>query len=208
MMHSVLDAIRSMPPMLAYGIIALLVFGEAAVFVGFVVPGETAVLLGGFLAHEGRLDLVTLTAIVVISAIVGDTVGYEVGRRLGPRFLRLRLFDRHRNGLDSARERLRRRGGPAIFLGRWTAFFRAVMPGLAGVSRMRYPTFLMWNAIGGISWGVTFCLVGYYAGASYARVASRIGRGGAVVVVVLVIGAIVVWRARRHRIEWSEADDA
>lgn len=208
MMHSVLDAIRSMPPMLAYGIIALLVFGEAAVFVGFVVPGETAVLLGGFLAHEGRLDLVTLTAIVVISAIVGDTVGYEVGRRLGPRLLRLRLFDRHRNGLDSARERLRRRGGPAIFLGRWTAFFRAVMPGLAGVSRMRYPTFLMWNAIGGISWGVTFCLVGYYAGASYARVASRIGRGGAVVVVVLVIGAIVVWRARRHRIERSEADDA
>ncbi|MCA1981879.1 DedA family protein [Nocardioides nematodiphilus] len=207
-MHSVLDAIRSMPPMLAYGIIALLVFGEAAVFVGFVVPGETAVLLGGFLAHEGRLDLVTLTAIVVISAIVGDTVGYEVGRRLGPRLLRLRLFDRHRNGLDSARERLRRRGGPAIFLGRWTAFFRAVMPGLAGVSRMRYPTFLMWNAIGGISWGVTFCLVGYYAGASYARVASRIGRGGAVVVVVLVIGAIVVWRARRHRIERSEADDA
>ncbi|MGZ6585670.1 MAG: DedA family protein [Solirubrobacteraceae bacterium] len=207
-MHSVLDAIRSMPPMLAYGIIALLVFGEAAVFVGFVVPGETAVLLGGFLAHEGRLDLVTLTVIVVISAIVGDTVGYEVGRRLGPRLLRLRLFDRHRNGLDSARERLRRRGGPAIFLGRWTAFFRAVMPGLAGVSRMRYPTFLMWNAIGGISWGVTFCLVGYYAGASYARVASRIGRGGAVVVVVLVIGAIVVWRARRHRIERSEAHDA
>ena len=207
-MHSVLDAIRSVPPGLAYGIIALLVFGEAAIFVGFVLPGETGVLLGGFLAHQGHLHVVTLTVLVVLSAIAGDTVGYEVGRHLGPQVLRLRLFDRHRAGLDTARAKLRRRGGPAIFLGRWTAFFRAVMPGIAGLSRMRYPTFLWWNALGGITWGVTFCLVGYYAGASYERVASGIGTVGAVVVGVLVVALVVVWRVRRHRSERGDEDEA
>jgi len=200
MMESVLDAIRSVPPGLAYAIIALLVFGEAAVFVGFVLPGETGVLLGGFLAHQGHLDIVTLTVIVVVSAIVGDTVGYEVGKHLGPRVLRLPILRKHESGLDRARELLRRRGGPAVFLGRWTAFFRAVMPGIAGLSRVHYPRFLFWNALGGITWGVTFSVIGYVAGASYERVASRVGTAVAVVVVVLVIAAVVAWRVRERKV--------
>lgn len=206
-MQSVLDAIRSVSPVFAYGIVALLVFAEAAVFIGFVLPGETAVLLGGFLANQGRLHIGTLLVIVVISAVAGDTVGYEVGKYVGPRVLGLGIFRRHEAQLDKARAMLRRRGGPAVFLGRWTAFFRAVMPGIAGLSRMRYPTFLIWNALGGLTWGVTFGLVGYFAGASYERVASSIGEAAAVIVAVLVIGALLVWRIRRHRQEQdSEAD--
>ena len=203
-MQGVLDAIRSVPPALAYAIIGLLAFGESAIFVGFVVPGETAVLLGGFLANRGDLDIVTLIVVVVICAIVGDTVGYEVGKHLGPRVIQLRIFRTHQTRLDSARDMLRRRGGPAIFLARWTAFFRAVMPGMAGLSQMRYPPFLFWNALGGISWGVTFSLVGYFAGASYERVASRIGEGAAVVVALVAVAALVVWRVRRHRAEQPE----
>jgi membrane protein DedA with SNARE-associated domain len=200
-MHSVLDTIRSVPASVAYGIIGLLVFGEAAVFVGFVLPGETAVLLGGFLAHQGDLHIVTLLLVVVICAVVGDTVGYEVGKHLGPRVLQLPILRKHEARLDSARDTLRRRGGPAVFLGRWTAFFRAVLPGIAGLSRMRYPTFLLWNALGGITWGVTFSLIGYFAGASYEKVASSVGTGAAVVVAVIVVAAIVVWRVRRRRQE-------
>lgn len=203
-MHSVMDAIRSVPPGPAYAIIALLVFGEAAAFVGFVLPGETAVLLGGFLADRGHLDLATLVVIVVGCAIAGDTVGYEVGKHLGPRVLRLRILREHGGRLEHAREMLARRGGPAVFLGRWTAFFRAVMPGIAGLSRMRYPRFLLWNALGGIGWGVTFSLVGYFAGASYEKVASRIGEGAAVVVAAGVVAAVLVWRVRRHRREQAE----
>ena len=208
MLQSVLDAIRSVPPTLAYAIIALLVFGEAAVFIGFVVPGETAVLLGGVLASRGHLDIVTLMVLVVVCAVVGDTVGYEVGKHLGPRVLRLGILRRHRARLDRARDMLRRRGGPAVFLGRWTAFFRAVMPGIAGLSQMRYRVFLFWNALGGIAWGVTFCLVGYLAGTSYATVASSIGKGAAVVVAVVVVGALVVWRVRRRRAEREEEEHA
>ena len=206
MVQAVLDAIRSVPPALAYTIIALLTFGEAAMFVGFVVPGETAVLLGGFLASQGRLDIVTLIVLVVISAILGDTVGYEVGKHLGPRVLRLRSFSKHQGRLDRAQDMLRRRGGPAVFLGRWTAFLRAVMPGIAGLSRMRYRVFFFWNALGGLAWGITFSLVGYLAGASYARVAASIGKGAAVVLAVLVVVAVIVWRVRRARA--PETDDA
>jgi membrane-associated protein len=207
MVQGVLDAIRSVPPALAYAIIGLLVFGEAALFVGFVLPGETAVLLGGFLASQGHLDIAALTVLVVVCAIVGDTIGYEVGKHVGPRVLRLGVFQKHQSRIDKAQDMLRRRGGPAVFVGRWTAFFRAVMPGLAGLSQMRYRVFLFWNALGGIAWGITFSLIGYFAGASYEKVASTIGKGTAVVVAVLVVAVLVVWRVRRRRHERAEEEE-
>jgi len=202
----VIDAIQSLPPAIAYLIIAGLVFGEAAAFIGFVLPGETAVVLGGFLASTGHLDLVALCPIVFVSAVVGDSVGYEVGRILGPRVLRISLVASHSARLERAQRQLRERGGPAVFLGRFTAFFRAVMPGLAGLSRMPYPKFLLWNALGGFGWGVGFCLVGYFAGASYDKVAAVVGRGTAIVVGVIVVGALVWWHIRRRRREADEQE--
>ena len=207
MLQSVLDALRSVPPALAYTIICLLVFGEAAVFLGFVIPGETAALVGGFIASRGHLDIATLCVLVVISAIIGDSVGYEVGKRYGPRVLRMGIFERHQARIHDARDLLRRRGGPAVFLGRWTAFFRAMMPGIAGLSHMRYRVFLFWNALGGIAWGVTFSLVGYFAGHSYEKVASTIGKGAAGFVALLVIAGLVVWHVRRRRQEEAEEEE-
>jgi membrane-associated protein len=200
-MHAVTDAIASLPPVAAYAIIAALVFGEAAVFIGFVLPGETAVVLGGFLASTAQLDLVTLCVLVFVSAVVGDSVGYEVGRRFGPRLVAASALSRHQVRLDRARGVLRDRGGPAVLLGRFTAFFRAVMPGLAGLSEMRYPSFLVWNALGGLVWGVGFCLLGFFAGASYERVARDVGRGTAIVIGVAVIAVLVGWHLRRRRRE-------
>jgi membrane-associated protein len=205
----VTSAIESLPPLAAYAIIAGLVFGEAAVFIGFVLPGETAVLLGGFLASSNHLNIGVLCVLVVVSAVLGDSVGYEVGRLFGPRVVRWRLLERHEARLARARGMLRDRGGPAIFLGRFTAFFRAVMPGLAGLSEMQYRRFLLWNAMGGLLWGVGFCLVGYFAGASYEQVASTIGTGSAVVIGLIVLTVVVVWevrRRRRHALEELEYD--
>jgi len=206
-MHAVTDAIASLPPIAAYAIIAALVFGEAAVFIGFVLPGETAVVLGGFLASTAQLEIVPLCALVTVAAVVGDSVGYEVGKRFGPRLVGASVFSRHQLRLDSARGMLRDRGGPAVLLGRFTAFFRAVMPGLAGLSEMRYPKFLLWNALGGLVWGVGFTLVGYFAGASYERVARDVGRGTAIAVALLVLALFVGWQLRRRRTEaQSDAD--
>jgi membrane-associated protein len=197
-MHAILDAISSLPALVAYLIIAALVFGEAAIFIGFVFPGETAVLLGGFLASTGHLNLTALCLLVFLAAVVGDSIGYEVGKHLGPRVISLGVFARHQARLDSAQRMLRDRGGWAVLAGRFTAFLRAVMPGLAGLSNMRYGKFLVWNALGGLIWGVGFTLVGYFAGASYEKVAATIGRGSAIVLAAIVIGLLVVWEVRRR----------
>jgi membrane protein DedA with SNARE-associated domain len=136
--------------------------------------------------------------VIIVAAIVGDTVGYEIGRTGGTRVLRWRLFDKRRKRLDDAQEFLARRGGSAVFLGRWIAFFRAVMPFLAGSSRMHYLRFLAWNAAGGIAWGATVTLLGYAAGASYAKVEKTFGRDAAFAVAGVAVVAFIVWRVRKH----------
>jgi membrane protein DedA with SNARE-associated domain len=183
----------------AYTVIAALVFGEAAVFIGFVLPGETAVVIGGVLAATGRLQLPVLLVLVVVAAILGDTVGYEVGRHLGTRALATRPLRRHRPRIEGAQRFLRRRGGTAVFLGRFTAFLRAVMPGLAGTSRMPYPRFLLFNAAGGIVWGVGVALLGYFAGSSYQAAENALGRTSAIVLAVVVVAALLIWHRHRRR---------
>jgi membrane-associated protein len=197
-MSGLLHGMLSAPPAVAYLLVGLLVFGEAAVFVGFVLPGETAVVLGGVLASRHGVDLRMLIVLVAVAAIVGDTVGYEVGRHFGERVLATRPLRRHEQRLERARVFLRERGAFAVFLGRWTAFLRAVMPGLAGVSRMPYRRFLLYNALGGIAWGTTFCLVGYLAGNSYEAVESRIGIWGTLLSVGIVVAVLIAWRVRRR----------
>lgn len=198
-MSAYLEPILALPPVVAYLVISALVFGEAAIFVGFVLPGETAVVLGGVLASQHVVSIWTLAVLVVIAAVVGDSVGYEVGRRFGDPLLDLRLMRPHKGRLDGARNYLRVRGGTAVFMGRWTAFLRAVMPGLAGLSRMPYRTFLVFNALGGLVWGVTFCLVGYLAGGSYHLVEKVIGRSAAAMTVLVLIVGVVVYHRRRRR---------
>ena len=145
------------------------------------------------------MSLAGVLAVVVLAAIVGDTVGYEVGRHLGPRLLELGLLQKRRGRLDDARDFLARRGGSAVFLGRWVAFFRAVMPALAGTARMPYRRFLVFNAAGGLAWGATVVLLGYAVGASYGRVEKVLGRDTAFLVLALVVLAVVVWHIRRSR---------
>jgi membrane-associated protein len=188
-------------------VVGALVFGEAAVFLGFVFPGETAVLLGGFVASTGRLSVVLLGVVVVLCAIVGDSVGYEVGKRFGPRMLRWRIFRRHQDRVDRAREFLDGRGGSAVLVGRATAFLRAVIPGLAGLSGMRYRKFLAWNVLGGVIWGVACVVAGYLAGSSYEKVAHYFGQAGAAAAVLLVVAVLVVWRVRRRAHPDAPDDD-
>lgn len=198
-MTGLVEHLLTVPAPVAYAVVALLVFGEAAVFLGFVLPGETAVVLGGVLAGSDRLSLPLLLVVVVVAAVVGDSVGYEVGRRFGPRLLASRHVARYEERFDGARRFLRERGGWAVLLGRFTAFLRAAVPGLAGLSGMPYRRFLVFNAAGGVLWGVGFSLLGYLAGDSYARLEKGIGRTSAVLTALVVVAvAVVLWR-RAHR---------
>lgn len=199
MVSWIVDHVLGAPPWLVYLLVGVVVFTEDALFVGFVIPGETLAIIGGVTASLGHTNVWVVGVIVVLAAIIGDSVGYEVGRVWGTRLLGHRLFDNRRTQLEGAQDFLRRRGGTAVFLGRWTAFFRAVMPALAGTSRMPYPKFLAWNAVGGVAWGVTMVTIGYLAGQSYHRVEKWVGTGGAVVVALVVVAGIVAWQVRRHR---------
>ncbi len=136
----------------AYVVCGLLVFGEAAVLLGFVIPGETSALIGGVLASLHHVNLGLMLVVVVVCAIVGDSVGYEVGKLIGPWLVEHRPLRGH-PGVNRGKDLLARRGGPAVFLGRWVALARALVPGLSGMSGMRYRTFLAYNAVGGIVWG-------------------------------------------------------
>ena len=200
-MSGLVDQLLAVPGWVVLLVTGAVVFAEDGLFVGFVLPGETVAVLAGVAAKLGHVSLAAVLAVVIGAAIVGDTVGYEVGRHLGARVLSWRALDRRRKRLDDAQALLARRGGTAVFLARWVAFFRAVMPALAGTSRMPYPRFLAVNAAGGLAWGVTAVLLGYAAGASYAVVEKSFGTGAAVVVLLVAVVALVVWRVRRHRAE-------
>ncbi|WUH89081.1 DedA family protein [Streptomyces sp. NBC_00433] len=198
-MKSITDWLANSSGIAVYAVVGALVFCEDALFFGFVLPGETAVVLGGVVAGQGRVSVYWLSAVVVLAAIAGDSVGYEVGRRFGPRILETKALRGHEARIDQARNFIRRRGPVAVFLGRFIAFFRALMPALAGMSRMPYRTFLLFNALGGLVWGVGFTLVGYFAGTAYKRVEKTAGTAVAIVVAVIVVSAAVVWEVRRHR---------
>ncbi|GAB3873546.1 DedA family protein [Terrabacter terrigena] len=207
LLDTIANEVLNAPVWLVLLVVGGVVFVEDAIFVGFVVPGETVAILGGVAASLGHVPLAAVLVVVVLAAIVGDSVGFEVGRHLGGRVVALKAFDRHRHRIDRAQDFLGRRGGAAVFLGRWTAFFRAVMPALAGMSKMHYPTFLAWNAAGGIAWGSVVVTAGYLAGRSYARVETWLGRGAAVVVALVVVVVLVVWQVRRHRAERAGSAD-
>ena len=202
-MERVLDFLRGIGESVGawlYVIAGGLAFAEAAIMIGVVLPGETALLVAGFAAHEGIISLVPMIIVAIVCAIAGDSVGYEVGRLVGPRLQASRLgrFVGDRRW-QAGEEFLNRHGGKAVLLGRGTALLRALVPGLAGMARMPYlRTFLPWNAVGGILWGGACVLLGYVFAASLHRVAQYLA-WGPLPVVVLVAAVVVVRELRRRR---------
>src|ERR671931_1783285 len=180
---SVVDAAAQLASPWAYVVLALLAAAESAAFVGLAVPGETAMLLGGFLAYQGRASLAVMMAAGALGAVVGDQIGYQIGRVAGAPLKRSRLG--RRVGQDrwaKGEAYLRAKGGRAVFLGRFVGVLRALVPALAGMSRMPYRTFLPWNAAGGIIWAPAFVLLGYLAGSSWRRVEQIAGRASLLLV--------------------------
>ena len=181
----------------ALAIVFLVPALEASAFLGFVFPGEIAVLLGGVLAFQRRVGLPAVVAVAIAGAIVGDTVGYLIGRRYGRTILEGsigRLV--RREHLDRAERYLARRGGPAVFLGRFTAALRALIPGLAGMARLDYRTFAFYNAAGGALWATGFVLLGYAAGTGWRRIEHAAGRASLLLLLVLLATAGTVLAAR------------
>lgn len=206
MLTSLLHGLLSVRGPAAYLIPGALCFGEAAIFLGFVIPGEIAVVYGGVLASQHHVSLPVMLAVVVFAAIAGDTTGYFVGRFFGDWILARRPLKDHR-GVEQTRAFLAKRGGPAVFLGRFVSVFRALVPGMAGASDLAFPTFLVYNAAGGLLWGIAYTLVGYFAGKSYQTVLAVVGRattGVVIGLVVLFVLLVLVRHLRRRKRERAD----
>jgi membrane-associated protein len=179
-------------------LIAALVFGETAIFLGFVLPGEAAVVFGGVLASRGHVWMPVLIGVVVVCAVAGPMVGYEVGRRMGDRLFTARRLTRISGQLERARVALRDRGALAVFGGRFVAIVRALMPAAAGAAEVPYRVFATSNLISGVAWGVGYSLLGYLAGSAYGVVERTVGAGLAIAVAVVIVGLVAIWAWRRH----------
>jgi undecaprenyl-diphosphatase len=173
---------------------------EASTLLGIVIPGELALVLGGVLAHQGRVPLWAVVAVGSAGAVVGDSLGYALGRRFGERLLaRLPRRLARRDRVERAKALVRRLGGRGVFVGRFAAGFRTLVPGLAGAAGMPYRTFAVYNVAGGVLWTTGSVLLGFGAGGAY-RTAERIaGQAGLVVFGVIVVGATVAALVHRRR---------
>lgn len=201
-MSRLLEGILGLPPLLVLALVLLLPMLEASVFLGVVVPGEIGVVLGGVLANQHKLPLVAVLTAGVLGAIVGDSIGYLVGSRYGERLLgalpKRIVKPEH---IQRTRDTIGRLGGKAVFVGRFTAALRALVPGLAGMARMPYVrTFLPWNVLGGALWASGFVLLGYLAGSQYQRI-ERYANYLALALLVAIVTYFVVRHRRTERVD-------
>ena len=184
-----------------YLLVGVLAFLETGAFVGLVAPGETAVLVGGLVAGQGRIDLIVLIAIVWSCAVAGDLTSYTLGRRLGRAWLL-----RHGERLKITEDRLHhvegffeRRGGATILIGRFIGLVRALAPFIAGTSKMPLRTFLPYDVLGAGAWAATFCVLGAVFWRSFNQVTKYVSRGlaGFALVVAIALALYGLVRLRR-----------
>jgi membrane protein DedA with SNARE-associated domain len=193
------------PAHLGYVAVGLFVFTES---MGIPSPGETAIVTGAVLASQGDLKIELVILIAIAGAIIGDNIGFLIGRYGGRKLLerpgwgherRLRL-------LAFGDRFFARHGAKAVFLGRWVALVRVTAAWMAGASGMRMRTFFMWNALGGITWATTVGIVGYELGHQGGKVIGRVGVAGAVVGAVALV-AFLVWHRRREKAHLAAAHE-
>lgn len=201
-----------------YLLVGVLCFLESGAFVGLLVPGETAIVVGGFVAGQGEIDIIVLIALVWATAVAGDLFSFMLGRRLGRDFL-----VKHGPRVQITAERLEqverfyaRHGGKAVFLGRWVGLVRAVSPFVAASSGMPLRRFLPYDILAAGAMGTAFCLLGYVFWHSLDQVIGIARRGlfalGTAIVVVVAAIAATRWlrdEGNRRQLErWLDEQEA
>jgi membrane-associated protein len=185
------------PAHLGYIAVGLFVFTES---MGIPSPGETAIVTGAVLASQGDLSIEVVILIAIAGAIIGDNIGFLIGRHGGRKLLERPgiAYERRKQLLAFGDRFFAKHGAKAVFLGRWMALVRVTAAWMAGASGMSMRTFFLWNALGGITWATTVGLIGYALGHAGGNVISKVGVAGAVVGGVAIV-ALLVWNRRRER---------
>jgi membrane protein DedA with SNARE-associated domain len=195
----VFAALIDIPANVGYTLVFVLIAIET---MGIPVPAETALIGAALLAHRGQMDIATLTLLAATAAILGDNVGFAIGRHFGRRvFVHPGPLLKHRLKVLELGEPFFERHGPkAVFLGRWVAGLRIASAWLAGMNKMPWPTFLFWNALGGITWAASIALSIYFLGDLAEHAIEVVGPISAGIVVAALV-AFWIYRRRRKAVE-------
>ena len=182
------------------GLLALIVivFVETGLLVGFFLPGDSLLVTAGIFAAHGHLDMVTLNVALSLAAIAGDSVGYAIGVRAGPKLFNRRnslLFNRKH--LLSAKEFYDKHGAFTIFVARFMPIIRTFAPVVAGIGAMQYRRFIAYNVFGGIFWVLTTTLAGYFLGTMIPNIQEKIHVVIAIVIVVSLLPAIIKFASEK-----------
>ena len=169
-------------------------------------PGETALIAAAIYASNGNLAIEGVIAVAAAAAIIGDNIGYWIGREGGRRLLykwsvTARFADRV---MPPAERFFERHGGKAVFLARFFGGVRVTGAWMAGMTRMTWWRFLFWNAAGGIVWAVAVSLIAYYGGHAAADVIEKYGLYGGIAVVAIVVLGLVTFHILRRRVEEAQ----
>jgi membrane-associated protein len=196
-LRSILEGVSA--PVL-YVITFVMTFAETGTLL-FFIPGEFTLLLAGAAAGAGDANIIVLIVVGIVAAITGDFTGFHLGQRYGARIRTSKLGSKIKPASwDRAQTLIQRRKGLVVLFGRWIGFLRAIMPASAGMSGMPYKTFLPWDIAGAVSWASVCLIIGYQVGDKIDKVEQWIGRGGYVVVGVLVV-AYIANHLRQRRSE-------
>jgi membrane protein DedA with SNARE-associated domain len=190
-----------------YPLLFLLVMSESS---GVPVPGETALITAAVLASQGKLQIELVIGLAAAGAIVGDNIGYLIGRK-GGRWLLERPGFMHRQRLrvlEVGEPFFEQHGPKAVFFGRFLLGLRVWASWLAGATRMPWRSFLLWNALGGISWAIVIGVIAYYLGHSAGNAIETFGLYGLGAVLVAIASAFFMHRRHRRRVRENGAADA
>jgi membrane-associated protein len=146
-------------------LIALIIFGESGMFIGFFFPGDTLLLTAGIFAAQGKLSLATVIIVIALAAIIGDNVGYHIGKRYGRQLFRKPdgiLF--RQSYVQQAEKFYERFGSRTMLIAHFVPVVRTFAPPVAGVAHMNYRQFVIYDAIGDIVWAISVTMIGYWFG--------------------------------------------
>lgn len=159
--------LRSLLELVGYAGVFAIVFAESGLLIGFFLPGDSLLFTAGFLASQGVFHVGVLVLVTFVGAVIGDSVGYAFGHRVGRRiFTRDDSLLFHRQNLLRAERFYERHGGKTLILARFLPVIRTFAPILAGVGSMAYPKFLAYNVVGGALWAVGLTVLGYFLGSA------------------------------------------
>ncbi len=180
-----------------YGGMTVIVFAETGLLAGFFLPGDSLLVTAGFVASQGKLDLIKLNLLLSAAAILGDSTGYLIGLKVGPRiFSKEDSFFFKKEYLERTHRFFEKYGGKTIILARFVPIVRTFAPTVAGVGRMQYRRFLAFNVVGGLLWVWGMTAIGYFLGASFPGLSKHIDL---VILAVIVISFLPIW------IEWMKS---